>query len=283
MRAKTVILNFCLFLGIVLLFPGCDQTFQPLQKNDKYYFSIYGYLDAAADTQWIRVGPARKDINEPPDPTGIIVTLEHVQSGETVTMKDSLFSPKSFLNYWTTLNIANEQTYRIVATGPSGKASQVTVTIPEELPTPLVWLNEVPPGYNIYIDDSVEHVADLQTKWYVILNPQTDRLKRTYTFSYRNKLKHTGAFGGAYFTLVQTTEELRYIVESNASAEMAVLDRQFFVAAGGPEWDDNISSVTDLEYFLDGTGSNVESGLGYVVGIDSKWVPYSRQFQCYPL
>lgn len=148
------------------------------------------------------------------------------------------------------------------------------VTIPEELPTPLVWINDNPPGYMIYIDDSVEHIADLQTKWYVLLSPQTERLKRVYTFNYRNKLKYTGAFGSAYFTLVRDSEERGYITENTAGAEFVVLHRQFFVAAGGPDWDDDIPSIDDLEYFLDGTASNVENGLGYVVGTDSKWVPY---------
>jgi hypothetical protein len=124
----------------------------------------------------------------------------------------------------------------------------------------------------IYIDDSVEHIADVQTKWYVLLKPQTERVKRVYTFNYRNTLKHTGAFGGAYFTLVRDSEERRFITESNVGAEIAVLHRQFFVAAGGPERDGDIPSIDDLEYFLDGTASNVENGLGYVVGIDSKWI-----------
>lgn len=53
--------------------------------------------------------------------------------------------------------------------------------------------------------------------------------------------------------------------------EISVVNRQIFVASGGPEWDDNISSIVDLEYFLAGNASNVENGLGYVVGISSKW------------
>lgn len=253
---------------------GCDQTFEPLQENDRYHFSIYGTLDAAADTQWVRVGIPRQSINERPDPSRITVILQNVNTTESVIMQDSLFGSNDLLNYWTTMPLETEQTYRIIAERDDGKSSHVKVTIPDELPTPLVWVNNNPPGYMIYIDDSVEHIADVQTKWYVLLSPQTERVKRVYTFNYRNTLKHSGAFGGAYFTLVPDSEERRYITESNAGAEITVLHRQFFVAAGGPEWDENIPSIDDLEYFLDGTASNVENGLGYVVGTDSKWVPY---------
>lgn len=274
MDGKTLIPNFCLFLCGLALLVGCDQSFQPLKENNTYHFSIFGYLNAGADTQWVRVGPARQDINEPPDPTAIKVTLKHVETGQSAMMQDSLFASGDVLNYWTTMPLENEHTYQIHAERDDGKSSMVTVTMPKELPTPFVTENTFPPlGYNIYIDGSVEHVADLQSKWYVLLYPQTQRIKKIYTFTYRNRIIHIPTYGGAWFAFAPTFEELGYIT-NNTNAEFAVLHRQFFVASGGPEWIDEISSIDDLEYFLDGTESNVENGLGYVVGIDSKWVPY---------
>lgn len=274
MREQNSIPNFYLLLISFLLVVGCDQTFEPLQENDKYHFSIYGTLDAAKDTQWVRVGPARQDINEPPDPSGIKVTMTELQNGQTVVMNDSLFASGDVLNYWTMMPLQNEQTYRIQVESEAGKSSQVTVTIPKEIPTPLVTENTFTPfGYNIYIDPSVEHIADLQSKWYVLLYPQTERIKKVYTFTYRNSIEQVPTYDGAWFAFSNTTEERRHIT-NNTSGDFTVLHRQFFVAAGGPEWDDKIPSTEDLEYFLDNTASNVENGLGYVVGIDSKFVPY---------
>lgn len=271
MKRINPISGVCLLLIAFLLMAGCNETFEPLQENEKYYFSIYGYLDAAADTQWVRVGEPKESIDELPDPDGITVTLENVQSGETIVMNDSLYTSRDALNYWTTFDIKNEQTYRIIAKREDGKASQVTVTIPKEFPTPIVLYDPLA-GYTIYIDDSVEHIADIQTKWYVILNPDTEKLKKTYTFFYRNSVKYTTAFGGSYFT--EAGGEWSSIWESSARADFDTEHRQFFVAAAGPEWDDSISDLNDLEYFLDGAASNVENGLGYVAGITSKWVPY---------
>lgn len=263
----------------ILILISCDDSFQPLQENNKYYFSIYGTLDAAADTQWVRVGPARQDINEPPDPTGIKVTLEHTQSGEIVLMNDSLSSSKGFLNYWTTMDIEHEQTYRIKVEEAGGKASQVTVTTPPELPSIYIIIGGVgtSAAANIYIDDAAEHIADLQSVWYVVINPGTENLRRVYKFPLRNNLIHTSAYFGAYYTFNIWERELAHIEQSVGDANIAVASRQFFVAAGGPEWDDNLSSIDDLEYFLDGTGSNVKNGLGYVVGISSGWY---RQADC---
>lgn len=255
---------------------GCEDSFQPLQENDKYYFSIYGYLDAAADTQWIRIGIPRQSIQEVPDPSRITITLEDVETGQSVVMQDSLFASKDLLNYWTTIPLDNEHTYQIHAERDDEKSSQVILTIPKELPLPWVIENKnsTPTGFFIYIDDSAAPIADVQSKWYVLLQPQTEKTKRVYTFSYRNALKHTDTYGGAWYAFADTNAERQHIMNTNANTEMEVLHRQFFVAAGGPEWDENISSINDLEYFLDGTASNVENGLGYVVGIDSKWMPY---------
>lgn len=265
--------NLFLFLCAFILTVGCDQTFEPLQENDKYHFSIYGTLDAAADTQWVRIGIPRGNINEKPDPAGITVILEHVETGQSAVMQDSLVASGNVLNYWTTMPLENEHTYRIKAERDDGKSSWVTVTMPEELPTPLVTHNNVSPfGFNIYIDDSVE-LADLQSKWYVLLYPQTERFKKIYTFTYRNSIIHVPTYGGAWYAFANTTEERQHITK-NTNENFTVLHRQFFVAAGGPEWIDDISSIDDLEYFLDGTASNVENGLGYVVGIDSKWMEY---------
>lgn len=263
---------FLLLHSLVLFFSGCDQTFQPLQKNDQYYFSIYGYLDAAADTQWVRVAPARQSINELPNPVGISVTIEDIDSGEIIKMKDSLFTPDNFLNYWSAIDIENEKSYRIIAERVDGKSSSVTVTTPEEIPLPIVNADANNSYLDIYIDDSVENIADLQVKWYIIVDPRGIRQRRTYTFSLRDKIDHTEVYNGSYHVYVDTDPQLKQIAKNNGG-NMNVLHRQFFVAAGGPDWDQSITSINDLEYFLDETTSNVEDGLGYVIGIDSKWMP----------
>ncbi|MEX2344873.1 MAG: hypothetical protein WD604_04615 [Balneolaceae bacterium] len=280
MRSEKVISKICLFVCCLVFLGGCDQNFQPLQKNDRYHFSIFGYIDAAADTQWVRVGTIRHSIDEPPDPTGIQVTLEDLQTGETVVMNDSVFTSRNVLNYWTTMDIEHEQTYRITAASTDRKTSEATVTTPRELPLIYITINDMSPvGANIHIDDTVEHIAGLQSVWYVILNPGTEESqKKIYKFPLRNTLRHTFAFYGSYSAFANWEEQIEQIEQKIiGDSEIAVVSRQFFVAAGGSEWDDNLSSIDDLEYFLDGTGSNVENGLGYVVGISSGWY---RQVPC---
>lgn len=255
----------------ILILSSCDDSFQPLKKNDKYFFSIFGFLDVSADTQWVRVGTVRESIDAPPAPDGIQVILEDLQSGETIVMKDSVFSSRNVLNYWTTMNIKQEQTYSITVQGSEGKTSQVMVTTPTELPTIFITINDASPvGANIYIDQDIEHIADVQSVWYVTLKSGTEYHRRIYRFPLRNTLEHSEIFGDSY-AFANWEKEQEQIEQGIGGAEISRATRQFFVATGGPEWDSSHSAINDLEFFLDGTNSNIENGLGYVVGINSGW------------
>ncbi len=278
-KSKRLVARFFLLLtSCLLISTGCDDSFQPLQENNQYNFTISGYLDTSADTQWVRVGTVRESIDEPPDPDGIQVTLEDLQSDETVIMYDSVFTSQNFLNYWTTMDIKQEQTYRITAEGADGKTSRVTVTTPKELPQPYIVVTGGPPaGAYIIIDETVEHIADVQSVYYVILNPETEHRKRIYRFPIRGTLRPTTAYSGGYAAFANWEKEEEQIEQSVGAAEIEIASRQFFVAAGGPEWNDSLSTIHDLEYFIDGTASNVENGLGYTVGINSAWF---RQADC---
>lgn len=267
----------------VLTLSGCDESFQPLQENDTFFFSIHGFLDVSADTQWVRIGTIRQTIDEPPpDPEGIQVTLKDLESGETVIMNDSLFTTRNVLNYWTTMEIKHEQTYEITAQHADGNTSRVTMTTPAELPSIYIIPQcgvGVGPGTRVFIDDAVKHIADLQSVWYVILNPGTENRRKIYRFPLRNDLIHTPSFGSSYTARVYWENEFAQIEHGiGAGTVISVVARQLFVAGGGPEWDNNISSIVDLEYFLAGNASNVENGLGYVVGVSSNWC---RQYSCF--
>lgn len=48
-------ITYCLLLIACFLFvlAGCEENFQPIRNNsDSGAFSMFGYLDATADTQW---------------------------------------------------------------------------------------------------------------------------------------------------------------------------------------------------------------------------------------
>jgi hypothetical protein len=265
---------------------GCDKPFEPFQENDLYAFSLYGYLDASVDTQWVRVAPARQELNMPKEVPDIEVTLEHLQNGNSVVMNDSLFNSGGFnyLNFWTTMEIEHEQEYRLRTEHPDGEVSEVTITIPRELPTPKLLIEKTfgtpdPPTYRVYIDDSVEHIVDVQTRWYVRFYAPGFEEKKLYTFSYKNVGVHNQIHGGVFsYQLEPEVKEEEIRSNLSSGVEMEILHRQIFVASAGPDWNENIESLDDISYALPGSYSNIENGLGYMVGVSSKIIPFES---CY--
>lgn len=281
---KRTILSVFFILSTFLFASACNQTFEPLEENDKYFFTIFGYLDASADTQWVRIVPPREQIDSPPEVPEINVTLENLETGNTVVMKDSLFASGNGFNYsnfYTLEDIEAGQSYRVKAEHPDGRASQVTLKTPEEFPTPLFLedFNRVPPRINSLFILGEVNLIDVQTWWYVrVLGPGRDQLKR-YAFTYRNSAEWSPIYGGAYVVAFSGDEEFAEIrrqadVSPNTNSRVDVLYRQIYVAVAGPDWSPEIAALDDLLYSQPESLSNVENGLGYMVGVYSKIIPY---------
>jgi hypothetical protein len=291
MNKKTVIPNFCLFLASLVFLTGCNETFQPLKNSHSAPFSIYGYLDASADTQWVRVTPVRKQLSQSTDKPQMNITLTQQQSGRTMEMKDSLFLPDdgfNYLNTWTTMDINPGQTYRLEAERSDGFTSQAEVTIPKEFPTPN--LLDYGDGCRASLRiEGVERLADVQSIWHVrILFLDDEKIvserEELYRLSHRNRA--TRIADRAYSVFIDTINEKEKIAgqllapsDPDLSVEMEVLQRQIFVASAGPEWIEDIASLDDVSYALPEGLSNVENGVGYMVGVVSKSIPYESCFE----
>lgn len=281
--------HLSLLTCLLLALSGCDESFQPLQENDTAPFSIYGYLDASADTQWVRVTPVRDELNMPPVKPEMDVTLEHLQSDSTTVMNDSLFLSDAgfnFLNVWTTMDIKPGHSYRLKAERPDGLTSRATVTLPEEFPTPVLF--DYGDGCRALMRiEGVERLADVQSKWHVRILFLVDgevifEREGHYTIPHRDRATRVAA--GAYTVFIDTRSERDEImnqlfVPSGTAAQIQVLQRQLFVASGGPEWIEDIASLDDVVYALPEGLSNVENGIGYMVGIVSKTIPYESCFE----
>lgn len=266
-------LLFIFIVGMLALF-ACEP-FQPLQNNDEFTFSIYGYLDASIDTQWVRVTPLREQIDMRQEKPEMHVTLEHLESGNTVVMNDSLLQLKQglyALNVWTAMEIRPGQSYRLRAERPDGAASQVTITIPEDFPTPILKTGEGGLSGNLLIK-GVDRLADVQTVW---------RLSgRVASVPYRSNISNTAS--NEYTVSLSFDRDLWYLYErigrdTPPVITMVDVPRQVFVASAGPEWNEEIVSMNDLVYNLPKSFSNVEGGVGYLVGIVSKTIPFKGCF-----
>ncbi len=261
-----------MFTYPLLVSTGCEQSFQPFKKSEQHLFSIYGYLDASADTQWVRITPTRRQLQMPPVTPDMQLMLEELQTGASIQMNDSLFLQANgfhYLNFWTTMDIKPEHTYRLTAIDSVGNTSRVTVTIPEDFSTPEVEYGGSQQCHALINTQHINNLADLHTRWHVSI-PSTGNIERTYHIPYRSGIRESGVF--AHMVEVDVKSDLEYI--NSIFTNVDINSVTIFIASGGPEWSKEIASLNDVEYALPESTSNVENGLGYVIGIVSKSIPY---------
>lgn len=271
-----------ILLTIVSLFISCNQPFEPIKDNRTSPFSIFGYLDASVDTQRVRVSPLREELDFYAENPEMTVTLENLITGESAVMNDYLHRyafPFGLTapNAWTTMNLDYGQTYRLRAERPDGASTNVTVTIPGDFPTPRLLVTESVFDH-LYIND-VESLVDVQSRWFYRIDYKGKSYNRLIIIPHRDEIEEIGP--NDYVVNINTIQERRRKSElfpNAVGAEIELLGRQIFVATAGPEWDESIPSLDDLSYALPDAASNVENGVGYVIGIVSKSIPYKNCF-----
>lgn len=137
----------------LLLITGCDQTFEPLGENDSV-FSMFAVLNASADTQWVRVMPIRESVFSEPAPIDATVTLEHLETGEIIQLRDSLFAYEGSdpdvvatlyaHNFWTAEPLVHGGTYTVRASRSDGQSASATVRVPLEVRRVVISIRQNP-------------------------------------------------------------------------------------------------------------------------------------------
>lgn len=252
-----------------LLGAGCDHAFEPFTENRNGPFSMVGYLDLMADTQWVRVMPIRQNLLAGPEPIDAVVTLEHPASGRTVTLRDSLFEftdPRlggvAYAHlFWTTERLQPKERYRVRAARSDGAASTVLVDMPAELEFTLLNLQRD----TAWVEVKAEHVLFSETI-HLLRSPAGDpggsggRRQRAATRSGQP---------GLYFLTVDGTPLSEPGLVDVGRPELRIVGVQ-------PDWPYLSAPQNPKEALPDTMPSNVENGLGFVGGVASRTVPFHR-------
>ncbi len=130
-------------LCVAAMVAACDESFEPIAPSE-LAFSVFGYLDASADTQWIRVMPIRPLKVTSQDALRATVTLEHLGTGQIIELRDSLFRFSSYSdpdlgsegaylhNFWTLEDIEPGAAYRFSARRDGWEPAEAVVEIPRD-------------------------------------------------------------------------------------------------------------------------------------------------------
>lgn len=120
-------------VGLALL-SACDNTIDPFAGGGGSPFALFGYLDSAADTQFVRVSRVRSDevlsggLGDPP-----VVTTTERQTGHSVVWRDSVVvmedgSPGRI--YFSTFDVQTGATYRMDVRDEGAPPTRATTTVP---------------------------------------------------------------------------------------------------------------------------------------------------------
>lgn len=255
---------------------ACDHSFEPIENSD-LHFSIFGYLDASADTQWVRVMPVRPLILTTPERPEATVTLERLRGGSPVVLRDSIFrftqhnqevgSDGVFLhNFWTTERLEPGTEYRLTATRADGTSSASTVRIPADYHVE-VWLNQSSHPSGLALADSLRVVGG------------------EHPVFIRHILHFRDSCGAVVDTIIRRTRRpptdtsdtysrpaVKWSISRMGCGPPVVEKRELvFVVSGQPWPEEGLSpwSLNVPELF-----SNISNGLGFFGGVLSKLVPY---------
>ncbi len=124
-------------LGLVvaagLFASACDDTVDPFIEEDRF-FTIFGFLDTAADTQFVRVIPLRRRlVTEQEDALDARVATTAREDGNAVVWRDSLihFDDGSLGHvFYAPLHVFPGWTYRFEVRRSDGATAAAETTVP---------------------------------------------------------------------------------------------------------------------------------------------------------
>jgi hypothetical protein len=261
-------------LLVTLATAACDDTFTPIASTD-LDFSIFGYLDASADTQWVRVMPIRPTALTEPGPLGATVTLENLETGGVVELRDSVFrflgnpdvgSDGTFLhNYWTTERIEPGATYRFSAIRDGRPSSEAVVQIPPDFQMAEVWLRQTRTANSdlVWID-GVKQVpfVGVENHFYDSCGPGVERLFDLVTP------------GEADDHLLPINRWFQGRNDQGCTAPV-VEKREVLVVGSEAEWPSGPAYGT-ARLGLSDPPSNISNAVGFLGGVLTKRLPYEN-------
>lgn len=272
---------------------GCDTAFDAYEETDLYY-SVFGYLDAEADTQWVRVerlqdsvfvgGGDRFEGTVALEPAGggAPVALEHVPA--------TLATGTILNNFRAVGDVAYDTRYLLVVRGGDGVQTTAEAHVPTDFPQPSIE-GEIDqtcrPGEVNPCDVLEVGVEEVDRLGAVLMRYQlrlcvTDPGGRITCDDVDRRTSHltdTSRVGGRYVVLIDWREALHDLCPSNASCR--VLDAEVIVASVSADWPAyaapivTAGGITGSDETLPppGTDTNVTNGVGFLGGAVIKRVP----------
>lgn len=143
-RLTQALLPYSRSLGLAILFLGlisCESEFEAFEPGPTS-FGVYGYLDTAADTQFVRVIPIRRTLERDGQGFEGTVTITNLDTGEAYVAQDSVMLSDSTLAlaYWAAMKPKPTQRYRLDVVPSDGAELTAQTRVPELMPGDSIYI-----------------------------------------------------------------------------------------------------------------------------------------------
>lgn len=120
---------------LLMVASACEAPFEPLTETETEFFAVFGFLDADADTQFVRVSPLRPALDPGTTPEGTEVVSRLAPAGDPLAWQDSLIrldDGTTGLLFFTPTRVQPGSRYRLEIAGPRGDMTTATTTVPAQ-------------------------------------------------------------------------------------------------------------------------------------------------------
>lgn len=256
---------------------GCATNFDPFEE-DVLLFSVFGYLDVQADTQFVRVSPLRNTFFADEALLNVTVTLENLNTGAVQVWRDSVVhhsDGRVSHVFWSAEPVLPHTPYRFAITRSDGAAATATVTTPQDFPDPILVADAfpqgVPPSQSVSVR-GVEKVAYLEITYDLVLGVGGNASARTLTVSYLDQLQNRPDLAAFFVGFEAYQDILRRVPLQNCPQ---VVRAEVLVVAAGADWPD--LALLDLETLaLPDAVNNITNGVGYLGAVASKRIIWTE-------
>ena len=250
-----------LALAAAALAAGCEVPLDPIAESDRY-FTVSGYLDTEADTQWVRVEPIVPAVDPPAGPLDVRVTL--AGPGGEVEFKQrvmTLAQAPAHL-FWTTADVETSQTYTVAVERPDGAVTRARVRTPDTDPPPTVFDGRFACPTRLTLK-STQPVGDAFVTYRI-----AGSAPRVVRVSLRNKVSR---FEGDYILRSYFGSDAEENRLDPLSVDNPDLSAEIAIAVVTDAWPEDM----ELERALVPTDRvDVEGGLGFIGGTTVWRVPF---------
>ena len=287
--ARSLAVGSSLVASLVIL-GGCDQSIDPV-VGDERPFTIWGYLDAHADTQRVRVFSIESrlgiDRSGPIDAAVISTDLETGEQREWTDAEITFADSSVGHVFWSDFRAEYERSYRLEVRRSDGQTTSAEVTIPPPVEVELVGERDrtVIPAL---IHGKPPNLVDVSVIYDAITLPPANpwppgtappppvRLKVAVPYSGEQEPTRDG--WRYEIKLRRDFEVVKEEFSINCLRDDLIALRRidFRFLAADSQWDPPGGSFDPNLLIEPGTFSNVENGLGYFGGgytVSTRWIP----------